>query len=126
MAQTRFTGPVKSDNGFEGTITGNVVGNVTGNVTGDVTGNLDGTVGATTPAAGTFTDLTSTGTTSLGNAGTDLIGFYGATPVDQATTAITAAAFLAGTSGIADDTATFGGYTIGQIVAALQDIGILD
>lgn len=30
MAQTRFSGPVKSDNGF--------VGNVTGNVTGDVAG----------------------------------------------------------------------------------------
>lgn len=122
MSRTTFSGPVKSDNGFEGTITGNVVGNVTGNVTG----NLDGIVGGNTPAAGTFTDLTSTGTTSLGNAGTDLVGFYGATPVAQADTGITAAAFLAGTSGIADDTATFGGYTIGQVVAALKDLGLLD
>lgn len=30
MARTTFSGPVKSDNGFEG----NVIGNVTGNVTG--------------------------------------------------------------------------------------------
>ncbi len=37
MAQTRFSGPVVSDNGFVGTVTGNVTGNVTGDVTGDVT-----------------------------------------------------------------------------------------
>lgn len=36
MAQTRFSGPVKSDNGFEGNITGNVTGNVTGSVAGAV------------------------------------------------------------------------------------------
>jgi hypothetical protein len=29
MARTRFSGPVKSDNGFEGDITGDVVGSVT-------------------------------------------------------------------------------------------------
>ena len=29
MAQTRFSGPVKSDNGFEGPIIGDVVGTVT-------------------------------------------------------------------------------------------------
>ena len=33
MARTTFSGPVKSDNGFEGAITGNVVGNVVGSVT---------------------------------------------------------------------------------------------
>lgn len=37
MARTSFSGPVKSDNGFEGNITGNVTGNVTGTVTGAVT-----------------------------------------------------------------------------------------
>lgn len=36
MARTTFSGPVKSDNGFEGAITGNVVGNVTGTVTGTI------------------------------------------------------------------------------------------
>jgi len=41
MARTTFSGPVKSDNGFEGAITGNV----TGNVTGTVTGNVDSTAG---------------------------------------------------------------------------------
>lgn len=36
MARTTFSGPVKSNNGFEGNITGNITGNVTGNLIGDV------------------------------------------------------------------------------------------
>jgi len=32
MARTTFSGPVKSDNGFEGNVTGNVTGGVTGAV----------------------------------------------------------------------------------------------
>jgi|Laugresu1bdmlbdd_1035124.scaffolds.fasta_scaffold202749_2 hypothetical protein len=36
MARTTFSGPVKSDNGFEGAIVGNVTGNVVGNLTGSV------------------------------------------------------------------------------------------
>jgi hypothetical protein len=41
MARTTFSGPVKSDNGFEG----NITGNISGNVTGTVTGNVDATAG---------------------------------------------------------------------------------
>ena len=41
MARTTFSGPVKSNNGFEGAITGNL----TGNVTGTITGNVDSTAG---------------------------------------------------------------------------------
>ena len=40
MARTTFSGPVKSDNGFEGDVTGNVTGNLTGTasaVSGPVT-----------------------------------------------------------------------------------------
>ena len=48
MAQTRFSGPVKSDNGFEG----NVIGNITGNITGTVTGTVVQPVSAVA-AAGT-------------------------------------------------------------------------
>lgn len=36
MAQTSFSGPVASTNGFIGDVTGNVTGNVTGVVTGAV------------------------------------------------------------------------------------------
>jgi hypothetical protein len=53
------------------------------------------------------------------------IGMYGATPVVQATTSGSASTFVANTSGISDNTATFDGYTIGQIVKALRNIGIL-
>ena len=33
MARTTFSGPVKSDNGFEGNVTGNVTGNISGTPT---------------------------------------------------------------------------------------------
>jgi hypothetical protein len=41
------------------------------------------------------------------------------------TTAVAAAAFVANTSLIANDSATFGGYTMGQVVAALKAQGLL-
>ena len=44
MANTTFSGPVISTNGFVGDFTGNVTGHVTGNVTGDLTGRTFGTV----------------------------------------------------------------------------------
>jgi hypothetical protein len=53
------------------------------------------------------------------------IGLYGVAAVAQATTAGAAATFVANTSLIADDTATFDGYTIGQVVKALRNIGAL-
>lgn len=53
------------------------------------------------------------------------VGLYNVTPVVRATTAGGTATFAANTSGIADNTATFDGYTIGQVVKALRDIGLL-
>ena len=61
----------------------------------------------------------------IGTATSQKIGFWNATPVIQPTTGITAGAFTANTSGIVDDSATFDGYTIGQIAAALRQVGIL-
>lgn len=44
MSRTTFSGPVKSDNGFEGNITGDVTGNVTAvNLTTTGTVTIDGT-----------------------------------------------------------------------------------
>lgn len=72
-------------------------------------------------------DLGSLGTTATVNiadaAGS--VGFYGVTAVPRPTTAVSPATFVANTSGIADDSATFGGYTIGQIVTALKSLGAL-
>lgn len=59
------------------------------------------------------------------DASADALGFFNATPIARPTTAYAAATFTANTSGIANDTATFDGYTIGQVVKALRDIGIL-
>lgn len=50
---------------------------------------------------------------------------FGASPAAQQTTAITPAPFVANTSGIVDDSATWDGYTIGQIVTALRAYGLL-
>ena len=70
--------------------------------------------------------ILATGTgTRIGTATNQRLALWNATPNVQPTNAITAAAFVANTSGIVNDTATFGGYTIGQIVAALQRIGAL-
>ncbi len=63
----------------------------------------------------------------IGAAAGTLVGLHGAAPVAQTTPAVAAAAFVAG-AGAADvvgATSTFGGYTVGQIVAALQQHGIL-
>ncbi len=67
---------------------------------------------------------TATGT-KFGTSTAQKIGFWNATPIVQPTTAIAAAAFATNTSLIADDSATFDGYTIGQIVKALRDTGVL-
>ena len=48
-----------------GAIAGTFTGDITGDVTGNVTGNVDGIVGGTTPAAGTFTDVTASGAVQL-------------------------------------------------------------
>lgn len=67
---------------------------------------------------------TTTGT-KIGTGTGQKLGFWNATPIIQPTTAGAAATFVANTSGIADDTATFDGYTIGQVVKALRNIGLL-
>jgi len=53
------------------------------------------------------------------------LGFFGATPVLKPTTAISGATFAANAGIPVLDGSTFGGYTIGQIVAALRALGIL-
>lgn len=63
---------------------------------------------------------------NVATAASQKLGFWGATANVQPTTAITAATFVANTSLIVDDSATFDGYTIGQVVAALRREGLLD
>lgn len=67
---------------------------------------------------------TTTGT-KIGTATTQKLSLWNATPIVQPTTGVAAATFVANTSLIANDTATFDGYTIGQVVKALRNIGAL-
>ena len=72
MAQTRFSGPVKSDNGFEGNITGNVTGNVTA-TTVSATGAISGASLAATGTGGAklaVRTVASLPAAAAGNAGT--------------------------------------------------------
>ncbi len=99
-----------------------------------------GTAGATLqatpdlidPATGTITLPNSaniaagTGAgTKIGTATTQKLGLWNANPIVQPATGGAAATFAANTSGIVDDTATFDSYTIGQVVKALRNAGIL-
>jgi len=74
-------------------------------------------------AANLLTDTT-TGM-KIGGSASQKLGIYGATPIVQPTTAIAASTFVANTSGTLNDTATWDGYTHGQVVKALRNIGIL-
>jgi hypothetical protein len=74
MAQTRFSGPVKSDNGFIGNVTGNTTGNITGNVTGNVTGDLTGRVfGTVGTRSGAGAVPITSGTVRLTTTGADAL-----------------------------------------------------
>jgi hypothetical protein len=114
MAQTRFSGPVASDNGFIGAITGNVTGNVTA---------ASGT--------STFANVDINGNTAVGNANTDTIGFYGATKVAQPSSTGQTAGFTAGAGTAVLDDSTFTGgtgstaYTLGDIVKHLKALGLI-
>ena len=66
------------------------------------------------------------GTTKIQEFDNTGVAWWAKTPIAQPTTASGAAAFVANTSGIANDTATYGGYTIGQIAKALIDYGLLN
>ncbi len=85
------------------------------------------TMGST---AATFDDaynlaFNATTGTKIGTATSQKLSLWNATPIVQPTTAVAAATFVANTSLIANDTATFDGYTIGQVVKALRNTGIL-
>lgn len=68
---------------------------------------------------------TSTGT-QIGTAASQMLGFYGATPIIQPTTGVGEAAFVENLGGTAvNDDSTFGGYTLQQIAQALQSLGLL-
>jgi len=77
------------------------------------------------PDAGDITVGTTTGT-KIGTATSQKIGFYNTTPVVQPTTGVAEAPFVENSGGTAINVdSTFGGYTIQQVVQALQNVGLL-
>ena len=63
--------------------------------------------------------------TQIGTATTQKLAFYGDTPIVQPSTSIASAAATHGSGSAVKEDSTFGGYTIGQIVTALQTLGLL-
>jgi len=61
----------------------------------------------------------------LGSAATEPVALFGATPVVQPTTAVSSATVAGGGGTAVDDATTFNGYTLAQVVQALQNLGIL-
>jgi len=77
--------------------------------------------GCVAGASGT-TDRTQTiAIQTLGNK----LGFYAVTPIVRPTTSISASAFVQNSGNTVNDASTFGGYTLQQVVQALQNIGVL-
>jgi len=61
-----------------------------------------------------------------GDSSAPRVGFLETTPiVKQTTTSQTPATFVANSSGISDDTATWNGYTMGDLIAIMQAYGLL-
>ena len=89
---------------------------------GDV--DMTSTAGTINLTGGVSTNTVNSTGTHIGATGR--LGFYAGTSlIAQPTTGGAAGAFVANTSGIGNDSATFGGYTIGQISFALQNLGLL-
>ena len=61
----------------------------------------------------------------LGSTSAEPVALFGATPVAQPTTAVGSATVAGGGGTAVDDATTFGGYTLAQVVQALQNLGIL-
>lgn len=89
---------------------------------------LNGTLaqnGTVTMSDGSNIAVGSTNGTKIGTATTQKIGFYNKTPVVRPDTGVAEAAFVEGTGTAVNDNSTFGGYTIQQVVQALQNLGLL-
>jgi hypothetical protein len=69
--------------------------------------------------------LGTTNGTKFGTATTQKLSFWNAATIVQPTTAIAASTFVANTSGTLNDSATWDSYTIGQVVKALRNVGLL-
>lgn len=63
--------------------------------------------------------------TKIGSGTNQKLAFWNKTPIVQPTSAITGATITANSGTAVNDASTFGGYTIGQVIQALINVGIL-
>ncbi len=70
-------------------------------------------------------NLVSSGKSNLGSTSSSLLAFYGVAGATQARTTISTGTWIGSATGSVGILDTFGGYTIGQVVTALKNIGIL-
>lgn len=84
-----------------------------------------GANGDLTAADGENIIVGSTNGTKLGTATTQKIGFWNATPIAQPNTSVAAATHVSGIGTAVTTFDIFDGYTIGQVVKALRNAGIL-
>jgi len=116
------SGAMIATGGFQGTLTGAVIGDVTGdltgNVTGNVTGNLDGIIGSSTPAAGSFTTVSTSGQATL--ATVDINGgSIDGTIIGASTAAAITGTTITGTSLVGPVTGNITGNVTGNVTGNL-------
>jgi len=117
---TSLVGPLTGDvtGDVTGDITGDVTGDLTGNVTGNVTGNLNGIIGATTPAAGSFTTVSTSGQATL--ATVDINGgSIDGTVIGASTAAAITGTTITGTSLVGPLTGSVTGNVAGNVTGNL-------
>jgi hypothetical protein len=84
-----------------------------------------GANGDLTAADGENIIVGSTNGTKIGTAATQKIGFWNATPIVQPNNSVAAANYVSGIGSAVTTLDAFDGYTIGQVVKALRNAGIL-
>jgi hypothetical protein len=83
------------------------------------------TTGTFTFTAGVDLAFATTTGTKIGTATNQRIGFWNATPITRPATGGTSATFVSsGTTNVTVDS-TFDGYTVGQVIRALREMGLL-
>lgn len=132
MGTTTFSGPVVSLNGFEGDVSATNIDVATISASdGTLAISIADSTGLITIANGKNVAVGTTTGTKFGTSASQKIGFFNATPVAQQNTTGTTAGFTAGAGTAVLSDSTFTGntgtkaYTIGDIVRALKNLGLL-